>query len=102
MSSLKDLIQKSFTFWSFSLTGIGDDGNKTFFQRLFPHGGVILLAEDFMTREPDATIILLAWFNDWSSRKFPGSWKIMVRPNILEWLLNQPEPTGNEKTRQGM
>lgn len=100
MSNLRDLIHKPFTFWSFSLTGVGEGNNKTYFQRLFPHGGVILLTEDFMLHEPDATVIFLAWFNDWTRKKFPGSWKIMLRPNVLEWLLQQPEP--REKARQGV
>lgn len=100
MFSLRGLIQKPFTFWSFSLTGIGEGDNKTYFQRLFPHGGVILLTEDFMVREPDATVIILAWFYDWTKKKFPGSWKMMLRPNVLGWLMKQPEPA--EKQRQGV
>lgn len=100
MPNLKDLIQKSFTFWSFSLTGIGHGEDKTYFQRLFPHGGVILVTEDFMSREPDATVIILAWFNEWSKKRLPGIWKLMLRPNVLEWLLAQPEP--EEKSRHGV
>lgn len=100
MSNLRTLIKKQFTFWSFSLTGFGSDDDKTHFQRLFPHGGVILLTEDFMLREPDATVIILAWFNDWTKKRFPGMWKIMFRPNVLNWLLQQHEP--KEDVRKGI
>lgn len=100
MPDLRTLIHKPFTFWSFSLTGVGDDDNKTYFQRLFPHGGVILLTEDFMVHEPDATVIILSWFTEWTRKKFPGSWKIMLRPNVLDWLLRQPEP--EDWARKGM
>ncbi|KAL4916091.1 hypothetical protein BDW62DRAFT_203094 [Aspergillus aurantiobrunneus] len=58
-------------------------------QRLFPHGGVFLVTEDFMVREPDDTMIILEWFYEWTKKKFPGTWKIMLRPNILNWLLKQ-------------
>lgn len=55
------------------------------FQRIFPHGGVILLTEEFMLLEPDATVITLAWFNEFARKKH-GSWKIMLRPGVLDWL----------------
>lgn len=100
MPNLLALIKKQFTFWSFSLTGFGPGDNKTHFQRLFPHGGVILITEDFMLREPDATVIILAWFNDWTKKRFPGMWKIMLRPNVLNWLLQQRDP--KEDTRKGI
>lgn len=100
MPNLQTLIKKQFTFWSFSLTGFGSGYDKTHFQRLFPHGGVILMTEDFMLCEPDATVIILAWFNDWTKRRFPGMWKIMFRPNVLDWLLQQNEP--KEDARKGI
>lgn len=61
------------------------------FQRLFPHGGVILLTEDFMIRDPEGASITLAWFNDYIKRKFPGLWRLMLPPDALNWLLKRHE-----------
>lgn len=58
------------------------------------------MTEDFMLHEPDATVIILTWFNDWTKKRFPGMWKIMFRPNVLEWLLQQDEP--REDARKGI
>ena len=49
---------------------------------------MILLTEEFMLREDDATIIALAWFNEFVKTK-RGSWKIMLRPDVLDWLVKQ-------------
>lgn len=98
---IKDLIHRNVSFWSLSLrTPLQYADHPTYFQRLFPHGGVILITEDFMLRDPDATLIILAWLKDWIKQKFPGSWKIMFRPNILDWLLKQSE--SKDPFRQGM
>lgn len=85
---LRDLFRKPVNFWSLSLAAPLRYADSTIHvQRLFPHGGVILLTEDFMVREQDATVIILAWFRDWVRKRFPGTWKIMFRPNIENWLL---------------
>ncbi|KAM0110854.1 hypothetical protein ACP6JB_003424 [Aspergillus fumigatus] len=98
---IKDLIHRNVSFWSLSLrTPLQYADHPTYFQRLFPHGGVILITEDFMLRDPDATLIILAWLKDWIKQKFPGSWKIMFRPNILDWLLKQSE--SKDPFRQGI
>ncbi|RHZ65679.1 putative Chromo domain protein Chp1p [Aspergillus thermomutatus] len=97
----KELIHRNVSFWSLSLTKpLQYADHPTYFQRVYPHGGVILITEDFMLREPDATLIILAWLKDWLKQKFPGSWKIMFRPNILNWLLKQPE--SKDPFRQGI
>ncbi|KAF7166924.1 hypothetical protein CNMCM6106_002539 [Aspergillus hiratsukae] len=89
----KDLIQRNVSFWSLSLTKpLQYADHSSHFQRVFPHGGVFLITEDFMLKDPEATLVILAWLRDWIRQKFPGSWKVMFRPNILDWLLKQPEP----------
>ncbi|RAL02433.1 putative Chromo domain protein Chp1p [Aspergillus ibericus CBS 121593] len=94
----KNLICKPFNFWSVSLNKPLEYAERpSHFQRIFPHGGVILITEDFMLGEPDGTIIILAWFNDWIKKKFPGNWKIMFRPAVMDWLLNLPEPADESK-----
>ncbi|EED21649.1 Chromo domain protein Chp1p, putative [Talaromyces stipitatus ATCC 10500] len=77
----------SFNFWNVSLaTAIPNIEPKTHFQRLFPQGTGYLMAEDFMLQERDAAIMVLAWFREASILKFPGTIKMMFRPNVLQWL----------------
>ncbi|KAL1997950.1 hypothetical protein VTN02DRAFT_367 [Thermoascus thermophilus] len=87
---LRDLFRKPVNFWSLSLAApLKYADSPIHIQRLFPHGGVILLTEDFMVREQDATVIILAWFRDWVRKRFPGTWKLMFRPDIENWLLSR-------------
>ncbi|PYI30640.1 hypothetical protein BP00DRAFT_372707 [Aspergillus indologenus CBS 114.80] len=86
------LVKSSVGFWSVSLTKqLQSADHPTHFQRIFPHGCVILMTEDFMEREQHGTIVLLAWMNDWMRKKIPGYWKLMFRPNVLNWVLQQCE-----------
>jgi chromo domain-containing protein 1 len=39
-----------------------------------------------MLHERDAAIIILAWFRDSVNSKFPGTAKMMFRPDVLKWL----------------
>ncbi|KAL9109614.1 MAG: hypothetical protein Q9227_005794 [Pyrenula ochraceoflavens] len=55
-------------------------------ERLFPHGTVILLTESLMRKEPDAAIAILQWFLPFHKLKHPGTWKLIVRPNVRPWL----------------
>ncbi|KAF9886635.1 hypothetical protein FE257_011275 [Aspergillus nanangensis] len=72
--------------WVFSLSApLAYSPENPHFQRLFPRGTVILLTEDFMLRRQEATLIILTWFYDMAKQRF-GSWKIMLRPDILDWL----------------
>jgi chromo domain-containing protein 1 len=87
LRDLQKAIRRPFNFWTFSLAKPLENADRpVHFQRIFPQGAVILLTEEFMKREPDATIITLAWFNDFIKRKLSGSWKIMLRPSVLSWL----------------
>lgn len=95
LPSLTDLLHKPFSFWVWSLsTPIDYFRPPTYFQRIFPHGGVILITEDFMNHDPHGTRMILSWFSDWSRKKFPGSWKIMMRPDVLNWLLKKHDAEG--------
>ncbi|OJD25442.1 hypothetical protein ACJ73_03188 [Blastomyces percursus] len=55
-------------------------------QRLFPHGGIVLMTEDFMLKAPEAALNVLSWFGDFIRRKFRGTWKMFLRPNVQRWL----------------
>ncbi|PYH99931.1 hypothetical protein BO71DRAFT_341857 [Aspergillus ellipticus CBS 707.79] len=97
----KSLIDKQFNFWSVSLNRpLEYADHPCHFQRIFPHGGVLMITEDFMVLEPESVIIILTWFHDWIKRKFPGKWKIMFRPGVLDWVLQQPEPA--DESRAGI
>ncbi|RAK74876.1 putative Chromo domain protein Chp1p [Aspergillus fijiensis CBS 313.89] len=90
---LKQLLGKSSVgFWSVSLVKpLQFADHPSHFQRIFPHGCVILMTEEFMVREQHGTIVLLAWMNDWMRKKIPGYWKMMFRPDVLNWVLQQHE-----------
>lgn len=76
-----------FNFWSVSLgRKIKFMEGEAYFQRLFPHGGAFLMTEDVMLHDRDNAIVILAWFRDYVREKAPGSWKLMLRPNIMAWL----------------
>ncbi|PGH06022.1 hypothetical protein GX51_02613 [Blastomyces parvus] len=55
-------------------------------QRLFPHGGIILMTEDFVLKSPKAALDVLTWFGHLVRRRFPGTWKMFLRPNVQRWL----------------
>ncbi|KAL3461126.1 hypothetical protein BJX64DRAFT_172200 [Aspergillus heterothallicus] len=92
--SLRDLLRRPLTScWNISLSlplqyVVGHSVHK---QRLFPHGGIFLITEEFMVSRLEGTLIILAWFQEWLLRKFPGTWKLMVRPCIQDWVLKQAE-----------
>ncbi|KAL5052143.1 hypothetical protein BDW71DRAFT_170259 [Aspergillus fruticulosus] len=89
---LQKVLRRTTGFWKVSLSKpIQYVDRPLHAQRLFPHGGVFLLTEDLMVREPVAAMVILQWFYEWSKKKYPGLWKIMLRPNILIWLMNQME-----------
>ncbi|KAL4889947.1 hypothetical protein BDV59DRAFT_100581 [Aspergillus ambiguus] len=70
--------------WTFSLSKVVVDAP---FQRLFPYGGAILITEDFIFYRPEGTLVFLTYFfYEYYQVKFPGSWKIMFRPGVLNWL----------------
>ncbi|KAB8273029.1 hypothetical protein BDV30DRAFT_239108 [Aspergillus minisclerotigenes] len=86
--------QSTFNFWSFILNKeLGD--NRPYFQRMFQTGGVILITADYMLSDPRGTVVVLSWFEDYAKSRYPGTWKLMLRPDVLNWLQKQIEVTGN-------
>ncbi|PYH49932.1 putative Chromo domain protein Chp1p [Aspergillus saccharolyticus JOP 1030-1] len=95
------ILKSSVGFWSVSLLKpLQFADHPSHFQRIFPHGCVILMTEDFMLREPHATAILLVWMSDWVKRKVPGNWKMMFRPDVLNWVLQQHDSTSSQKVKE--
>ncbi|KAL4782509.1 hypothetical protein BJX76DRAFT_332418 [Aspergillus varians] len=97
---LKEVLRKSAAFWTVSISQpLKYVDRPLHIQRLFPHGGVFLLTEDFMLREPDAAMVILEWFYELTKKKFPGNWKIMLRPDIMNWVLKQVDlPTKSKQS----
>ena len=73
-------------------------GNEAYIQRLFPHGGAIILSEEIMLKQPETSLAIIQWFEAWVHKKFPGTWKLVVRPNIRHWLLlrSREDPSHQE------
>jgi chromo domain-containing protein 1 len=83
-------MRKSVNFWNVSLSKpLQVVDRQINFQRIFPHGGVILLTEDFLINEQDASVIALMWFADFVRQKPRGNWKLMLRPDVLSWLMKR-------------
>ncbi|PGH18839.1 hypothetical protein AJ79_00252 [Helicocarpus griseus UAMH5409] len=61
---------------------------KTHLERLFPHGCIILMTEDFMLKRTKDALEVLSWFASHLDRKFPGTRKMFFRPNVQGWLLD--------------
>ena len=89
MPRLSRLLRKPMNVFNISLSEpIKFIDYKAHMQRLFPHGGVILMTEDYMIHEPKMALRILQWFGQWLDTKFPGTWKMFFRPNIQQWLLD--------------
>ncbi|OAX82881.1 hypothetical protein ACJ72_02763 [Emergomyces africanus] len=89
MPKLAKLLRASVNVFSISLAQpIKHLDYETHLQRLFPHGGIILMTEDFMLKEPKTSLKVLRWFGSFIERKYPGTWKIFLRPNVQVWLLD--------------
>ncbi|GMF73534.1 unnamed protein product [Aspergillus oryzae] len=49
---------------------------------MFQTGGVILITADYMLSDPRGTVVVLSWFEDYAKSRYPGTWKLMLRPDI--------------------
>ncbi|KAE8381087.1 hypothetical protein BDV26DRAFT_106245 [Aspergillus bertholletiae] len=84
--------QSTFNFWRFSLDReLGDD--RPYFRRMLQTGGVLLITEGYMQSDPRGTLVVLSWFQEFAKGKYPGTWKLMLRPDALNWLQRQIEIT---------
>lgn len=84
---LQALLRKPVNLFNIDLVNaIKWQEHKIHLQRVFPHGCVILMTEDFILCEPKNALRVMRWFLDYLPGKFPGTWKIFFRPNIVGWL----------------
>ena len=70
---------------------------KPHLERIFPHGGVVLMTEDFIRHDPDNALAIVIWFREHVRTKFPGTWKMFMRPNIQGWLLDMDSHSEHDK-----
>lgn len=49
----------------------------------------MLVTADVMEMDSMSTISILEWFTRYSKTKSPGTWKLVLRPNVQNWLLDK-------------
>ncbi|OGM45684.1 Chromo domain protein Chp1p [Aspergillus bombycis] len=86
--------QSTFNFWCFSLNRELSD-NQPYFRRMLQTGGVILITGDYILSDPRGTVVVLSWFEEYAKGKYPGTWKLMLPPDVLNWVQKQIEVTVN-------
>lgn len=53
-------------------------------ERLFPHGGAVLVTESVFLDDPKAARNILQWFKEALIKRAAGTWKLICRPGIKE------------------
>ena len=89
------LLQPYINIFNISLRGPVDDALNCHLQQLFPCGGVILMTEDFITRETSNALTVIEWFRGMSTQS--THWKIFFRPNVQQWLFDLFDTWKDEK-----
>lgn len=98
MPHLNALLRKQINIFNISLsTPIEYTSDRDHIERLFPHGGVILLTEDFIRHELDNAIVITGWFRGYISSRSPGTWKMYLRPDIQRWLLEMSKQSEDDR-----
>ncbi|EEH43475.2 uncharacterized protein PADG_08400 [Paracoccidioides brasiliensis Pb18] len=89
MSEFSKLLRNPINVFNISLTEpIRNPHGSSHLERLFPHGGIILITEDFILKHPKIFLDILRWFGHFIEKKFPGTWKMFLRPKVQVWLLD--------------
>ncbi|MCJ1284280.1 hypothetical protein MMC26_003611 [Xylographa opegraphella] len=75
-----------------------DGSSKCRLTRLFPHGGGILLTDSLFLNCPEAAVRILTWFRIYILHSKPdGTWKLVTRPRIRDWILSIVEERTKEE-----
>ncbi|EEH37676.2 hypothetical protein PAAG_08094 [Paracoccidioides lutzii Pb01] len=89
MPEFSKLLRNPINVFNISLTEpIRNLHGASHLERLFPHGGIILITEDFILKHPKISLDILRWFGHFIEKKFPGTWKMFLRPKVQVWLLD--------------
>ncbi|MCJ1397928.1 hypothetical protein MMC11_001124 [Xylographa trunciseda] len=71
---------------------------KSGLTRLFPHGGSILLTDSLFLNCPEAAVRILTWFRIYILHSKPnGTWKLVSRPRLRDWILSIVEERTKEE-----
>ena len=72
--------------WQTNLRGPAS-GNRPFVQ-IFPQGATIVLSDSVFLKEPENVRRCFTWFRKKQlPSRLPGTWKLVTRPRVREWLL---------------
>lgn len=85
--NLSRVLRKSINVWNLNLIA-SPLASDPHLNRLFPHGGAFLLTDSIVLLRPHDAARFLAWFRLVVLPSKPaGTWKIVTRPRIRDWLL---------------
>ncbi|KAK2746211.1 hypothetical protein FQN57_003333 [Myotisia sp. PD_48] len=100
LPGLQKLLRHPSNVFSMSLVDSIPDSPTPHFQRLFPHGKVILMTEDFLLYNTKSALKLLDWFTIQLKTRLGGTCKLFFPPNIRQLLSDRIQQWPDE-TREG-
>jgi hypothetical protein len=80
---------------TFRESGRHSPGRRYALTRLFPRGTVLCITEDSMKNHSDGALLAMKWFDAASVGKFQ-SWKLILLPDFLSWILRQIDEVEQE------
>ncbi|MCJ1474972.1 hypothetical protein MMC13_003632 [Lambiella insularis] len=90
--SLARLLRKPVNFFSINLRPAATPDSpvpKANLTRLFPYGAAILLTDSLFLNHPQDAARILHWFRvNILASKPEGTWKIVTRPRLRDWILS--------------
>ncbi len=90
MPHLASVLRRNINFFHLGMDpNPGATNSKMALTRLFPHGRAILLTEDLFRKEPAAAKHIVLWFHEEIKRRPAGIWKLVGRPGLTEWVLEE-------------
>ncbi|KAL9099140.1 MAG: hypothetical protein Q9163_005314, partial [Psora crenata] len=83
----KILHHQSINAFMFSMKPIDTTPPGRHLIRLFPSGGCLLITDSLFLRRPREALRILRWFRlHVLVERFPGSWKVAMRPRPIAWM----------------
>lgn len=84
---------KPFLFFTISIQTPLHAGSSIDIEPIFPDGGVILITEDMILRDPAPALKVI----DYKINFLKDRYKLFLRPNIRNWLLDLIDKRPDEK-----
>ncbi|MCJ1387232.1 hypothetical protein MMC18_000072 [Xylographa bjoerkii] len=100
--ALVRLLRRPFNIFSINLrpnhSTLESTSSKSNLTRLFPYGGGILLTDSLFLNYPEAAVRILTWFRIYILHSKPsGTWKLVTRPHLRDWILSIVEERTKEE-----